>query len=75
MSKRASEDCGRLDPDEQEEIWRASVRVHNARLAKENRQAWCEFHRDQAARLRAVFEPLIASHEEQAERYREPKGD
>jgi hypothetical protein len=74
ISKRASQDR-QPDPDEQEELWKASVRRYNARLQEENRQAWCEHHQGQAARLRTVLEALIATHEEQAEKYREqPKG-
>ena len=74
ISKRASQDR-RPDPDEQEEIWKASVRAYNARRRDEIRAAWCEHHQGQAARLRSTLEALIAEHEEQAERYREqPKG-
>jgi hypothetical protein len=73
ISKRASQDK-RPDPDEQEEMWKASVRRHNARQQEENRQAWCEHHQGQAARLRAVLEELIARHQAEAERYREPEG-
>jgi type II secretory ATPase GspE/PulE/Tfp pilus assembly ATPase PilB-like protein len=74
ISRRASQDR-RPDPDEQEELWKASVRAYNARQQEENRQAWCEHHQGQAARLRATLEALIAAHEEQAERYRDqPKG-
>jgi hypothetical protein len=74
ISKRASQDQ-RPDPDEQSEPWKESVRRYNARLQEENRRAWCEHHQGQAARLRTVLEALIATHEEQAERYREqPKG-
>jgi hypothetical protein len=58
------------DPDEQEEIWKASVRRYNARRREEMRAAWCEHHQGQAARLRMTLEALIANHEEQAERYR-----
>jgi len=58
------------DPDEQEELWKASVRRYNARRHEEMRAAWCEHHQGQAARLRATLEDLIARHEEQAERYR-----
>jgi len=66
ISKRASQDR-RPDPDEQEEIWKASVRAHNARIREENRQAWCEYHQGQAARLRANLEALIARHETRAQ--------
>ena len=74
ISKRASQDR-RPDPDEQEELWKASVRAYAARRREEMRAAWCEHHQGQAARLRTALEALIACHEEQAERYRdEPKG-
>jgi hypothetical protein len=59
------------DPDEQEEIWKASVRRYNSRRHEELRAAWCSYHEGQAARLRAGLEALIARHEEQAERYRD----
>jgi hypothetical protein len=64
------------DPDEAEEPWKESVRRYHARRREEMRAAWCEYHRGQAARLRAVFEPLIARHEEQAAKLMdvEPKG-
>jgi len=58
------------DPDEREELWQQSVRAYNARRSDENREAWYEHHQGQAARLRAVLESLIASHAEQAEKYR-----
>jgi len=67
ISRRASQDH-REDPDEQEEIWKASVRAHNRRIQEENRAAWCEYHRLQAARLRANLEELIAHHTVQAQK-------
>lgn len=70
ISKRASQDR-RPDPDEREELWQASVRAYTARRRGEMREAWCEHHQGQAARLRATLEALIARHEEQAERYRD----
>ena len=74
ISKRASQDR-RPDEDEQEELWKASVRAYTARRREEMREAWQEYHQGQAARHRATLEALIAGHEEQAERYREqPKG-
>jgi hypothetical protein len=57
---------GDVDPDEAEEIWKESVRRYNDRKQQLLRNEWCEYHQGQAARLRAVFEPLIARHEEQA---------
>jgi hypothetical protein len=66
---------GDVDPDEQEEIWKASVRAYTARRRQEMRAEWREHHQEQAERLRAALEALIARHEEQAERYRDqPKG-
>jgi hypothetical protein len=57
---------GEVGPDEAEEIWKESVRRYNDRKQQLLRNEWCEYHQGQAARLRAVFEPLIARHEEQA---------
>ena len=75
VSKRASRDRS-PDPDEQEELWKASVRAYTARRREEMRAAWHEFHRGQAARHRAVLESLIARHEEEAAKLMEiePKG-
>jgi hypothetical protein len=74
ISRRASQDT-RPDPDEQEELWKASVRAHNARRSGEMRAAWCEYHQLQAARLRAVLEGLIAEHEARAAAYSDQIGD
>ena len=65
IAKRASQDR-RPDPDEQHELWKASVRAYNAARIEENRQAWREHHQRQAACLGATLEALIARHEEQA---------
>jgi hypothetical protein len=62
---------GDVDPEEREELWKASVARHKARRDEEMRVAWCEHHQGQAARLRAVLEALISRHEEQVERYRD----
>ncbi len=70
ISRRASQDW-RPDPDEREELWKESVRRYTARRREEMRAAWCEYHQGQAERHRAVLEELIASHEKQAERYRD----
>jgi hypothetical protein len=64
---------GDVDPDEREELWKASVRRYHARREEELRAAWCEHHQGQAARLKVVLEELIADHEQQAEKYL-PKG-
>ncbi len=72
ISRRASQDR-RPDPDEQEELWKASVRAHNARIRAEHRAAWYGWHLDQAERHRRTLEDLIAHHETQAARLcREP---
>jgi type II secretory ATPase GspE/PulE/Tfp pilus assembly ATPase PilB-like protein len=75
ISRRASQDR-RPDPDEQEEIWKASVRAHNDRQREEIRAAWCEYHQLQAERHRAVLEALISHHEERAAKLMDvqPKG-
>jgi hypothetical protein len=75
ISKRASQDR-RPDHDEQEELWKASVRAYTARRREEMRAAWQEYHQGQAARHRAVLESLIARHEGEAARLEatEPKG-
>jgi len=65
ISRRASQDM-RPDPDEQGELWKASVRAHNARRREENRLAWSEYHRLQAERHRSILEALISHHERRA---------
>ena len=40
ISRRASQDR-RPDRNEQEELWKASVRAHNSRRREEMRAAWC----------------------------------
>ncbi len=65
ISQRASQDT-RPDPAEREELWKASVRAHKARIHEENRRAWCEYHRQQAERHRGILEALISHHERRA---------
>jgi hypothetical protein len=57
---------GELDPDEQEERWKASVQAYNGRRREEMSVAWCEYHQGQAERLKRTVGPLIAFHEERA---------
>ena len=57
------------DPDERDELWKASVAAYNARRREENRLAWCEYHRGQAERHEAILGALIADHQAQAEKY------
>jgi hypothetical protein len=75
ISKRASQNR-RPDEDEQEELWKESVRAYTARRREEMRTAWHEYHQGQAARHRGVLESLIARHEEEAAKLMdiEPKG-
>ncbi len=75
ISKRASQDRG-PDPDEQDALWKASVRRHNARRSEEMRAAWRDYHQGQAECLRRTLEALIAHHETQAKKLLEdqPKG-
>jgi hypothetical protein len=65
ISRRASTD-NREDPDEREELWKASVRAHQRRREEGNRLAWREYHEGQAACLRRTLEDLIAEHEAKA---------
>ena len=53
--KQASQDR-RPDPDEQEELWKESVRRYNARRQEENRLVWCEYFGRLAARVRSRAE-------------------
>jgi hypothetical protein len=59
---------GDVDPDEQEELWKASVRAYTARRREQMRAAWASYHQDQAERHRRTLEDLIAGHEEKAHR-------
>jgi hypothetical protein len=55
IRKQASQDR-RPDPDEQEELWKESVRRYNARRQEENCLAWCESFMHLAARPRSRAE-------------------
>jgi len=65
ISRRASQDT-RPDPEELEPGYVESVQRFNARRREENRAAWCEYHRQQAARHRGILEALINYHERRA---------
>jgi len=54
------------DPDETEPGYVESVRRFNARRREENRAAWCDYHRQQAARHRGILEALVSYHERRA---------
>jgi hypothetical protein len=53
IEKRSSKE---VDHDEQEELWKASVRRYNARRREENRLAWCDYFGRLAAGLRSRAE-------------------
>jgi len=55
ISKRASQDR-RLDLEEQEALWKESVRRYNARRQEENSLAWCDYFGRLAASLRSRAE-------------------
>ncbi len=55
ICKRASQDR-RLDPDEQEELWKESVRRYNARRQEEKRLAWCDYSGRLVTRVRFCAE-------------------
>jgi hypothetical protein len=55
ICKRASHDQ-RPDPDEQEELWKESVRRYNARCQEENRLAFCDYFGRLSARVRSCAE-------------------
>ncbi len=73
ISRRASEDRS-PDPDEQEELWKASARRHHEGIRRRNRALWYGWHLDQAERHRRTLEGLIARHEAEAERLLEEGG-
>jgi hypothetical protein len=65
---------GEADPDEREELWKASVRAYTARRRKELRAAWASYHEGQAERHRRTLQDLIAHHETQAAKLCEGEG-
>jgi hypothetical protein len=72
ISKRASQDR-RPDEDEQEELWKESVRRYNARRREKNRLAWCDYFSHLAGSLRARAEEYDHRAQELMERD-QPKG-
>jgi hypothetical protein len=53
VEKRSSREP---DPDERDELWKASVAAYNARRREENRLAWCAYFTHLAGALRARAE-------------------
>ena len=66
---------GEVDPDEQEDLWQASVRVYTARRREKMRTAWASYHEGQAERHRRTLQDLISHHETQAAKLCEGEGE
>jgi hypothetical protein len=56
------------DPEEQSELWQASVDAYNEKRQKIARLEWHAFHCGQAERMRRTLEELISYHETRAQR-------
>jgi hypothetical protein len=59
----------RFDPHDGallEPTYAESTRRYNRRREEENRQAWAEYHYQQAQRFRTLLTGLVARHEERA---------
>ena len=54
------------DPDEESELWKASVRAYEEKRRQMARLEWHAFHCGQAERHRATLRALIEHHEGQA---------
>ena len=50
IEKRSSRET---DPDERDELWKASVAAYSARRREENRLPWCDYFGRLAANLRS----------------------
>jgi hypothetical protein len=73
ISKRASQDRWPV-PDEQEALWKASVRAYEEKRRQMARLEWHAFHCGQAERHRATLQALIEHHEMQAAKLCEGEG-
>src|ERR671920_1027600 len=64
------------DPDEESELWQASVRAYEEKRRQAARLEWHLHHTAQAERLRRTLEALASHHEEQAAKLMDvrPKG-
>jgi hypothetical protein len=54
------------DPQEESELWQASVRAYEEKRRQAARLQWHLHHTAQAERLRRTLEALASHHEEQA---------
>ena len=61
-----------IDPDEREELWKASVRVYTARRREKNRLAWCHYSGRLAAR---VHSPRAEEYDHRAQALLEDLGE
>jgi hypothetical protein len=69
---RLIERCSRQkDPDEESELWKASVRAYEEKRRQMARLEWHAFHCGQAERHRATLQALIEQHESEAARLME----
>jgi hypothetical protein len=59
------------DPDEESELWQASVRAYEEKRRQAARLEWHAFHCGQAERHRATLQVLIEHHESEAKRLME----
>jgi len=59
---------GDVDPDEREELWKASIRAYEEKRRQMARLEWHQHHTEQAERLRRTFERLISYHENEAQK-------
>ena len=59
---------GDVDPDEREELWKASIRAYEEKRRQMARLEWHQHHTEQAERLRRTFERLISCHENEAQK-------
>ena len=62
------------DPDEESELWQASVRAYEEKRRQMARLEWHLHHTAQAERLRRTLQDLIAHHESQATKLCEGEG-
>jgi hypothetical protein len=64
------------DPDEESELWQASVRAYEEKRRQAARLEWHLHHTAQAERLRRTLAALASHHEEQAAKLMDvrPKG-
>jgi hypothetical protein len=70
ISKRDKERRQTEGERAREELWKESVRAHNARCGDEQRLARLRYHEGQAIRLGRTLGALIRFNRAEAERYR-----